>query len=926
MEESDCVVFMGSNMAENHPVAFRWPMKAKAKGAKLIHVDPRFTRTSAMCDIYAPIRAGSDIAFLGALINYVINSERWNKEPFFRTFVANYTNAPVLINEQFQDTEDLDGVFSGLMQYKEGINEWPLNGFVGQYDGKTWQYAQTQVQPQGWQADTAKSGEQPVGKEQQQAKGDQAKQAAAKGPPYDALVQSLLQPPPIRDETLQNPRCVFQIVKRHFSRYTPEMVEKVTGCPRDIFLKIAEAILANSGPDKTTSFAYAVAWTQHTNGPQVIGCCALLQLLLGNIGRPGAGIMALRGHASIQGSTDIPTLYHSIHGYMSHPSALKKHDTLADYMAAETRPRAFWANLPKYMVSYLKSMYGDAATVENSFGYDWHPKIIGDHSHMPMFVAMNEGKVKGMLLIGQNPATSLNARLERAGMRNLEWLVVKDNWVHESATYWKNAPEIKNGEVKPQDIKTEVFFFPSTQVAEYEGSFTNTFRMLQWHYKAADPPGDCRSDLWFTHQLAKRLKKLYAGSNEPRDQGFKNLTWDFDPDGQPLRAVTTAGQTEGGTVGGATPAQQAAPSSAGRTGEAPAAAMGQAPGGAPPPDSPQHNEGEPDGLKILREINGYYTGDPTKHVAGFGDLKDDGSTTCASWIYSGVFPKPGENRSANRKADPPDAPGQAQLGWGYTWPANRRVMYNRASADLDGKPWSERKKYVWWDGSRWTGYDVPDFQATKAPTAKANPKGVGFDAISGTSPFIMLQDGLGWLYVPSGLVDGPLPAHYEPAESPVQNPLYKQQSSPVLKYWKRQGNDLAQNGDSRYPHVITTYRLTEHYLAGAMSRWNPWLTELQPELFIEMSPELAQEKGIKNLDWVRVSTPRAQIRAKALVTRRMRPFNINGKVVHQVGMPWHWGYEGLSKGDVVNELTSLVGDPNVSIHEGKAFVCNVEKA
>jgi formate dehydrogenase major subunit len=636
--------------------------------------------------------------------------------------------------------------------------------------------------------------------------------------------------------------------------------------------------------------------------------------------------MALRGHASIQGSTDIPTLYHSIHGYMSHPSALKKHETLVDYLATETRPRAYWANLPKFMVSYLKSMYGDAATPENDFGYDWHPKIIGDHSHMPMFVAMNEGRVKGMLLIGQNPATSLNAKLERAGMRKLQWLVVKDNWVHESANYWKTAPEIKAGEVKPQDIQTEVFFFPSTQVAEYEGSFTNTFRMLQWHYKAADPPGDCRSDLWFTHQLAKRLKKLYADSQEPRDQGFKNLTWDFDPDEQPLRAPTVGGQTEGGTVGGATAGRGAAPSAAGTTGEAPGAATGQAAGAAPPPGTPQHNPGEPDGLKILREINGYYSGNPGKHVAGFGDLKDDGSTTCASWIYSGVFPKPGENRSANRKPDPPDAPGGAQLGWAYSWPANRRVMYNRASADLEGKPWSERKKYIWWDGQKWTGYDVPDFAATKAPNAKGNPKGIGLDALSGTDPFIMLPDGVGWLYVPSGLADGPLPAHYEPAESPVQNPLYKQQSSPVLKYWKRQGNELAQHGDGKYPYVITTYRLTEHYLAGAMSRWNPWLTELQPELFIELSPELAQEKGIANLDWVRISTPRSQIRAKALVTRRMRPFNINGKTVHQVGMPWHWGYEGLSKGDVVNELTALVGDPNVSIHEGKAFVCNVEKA
>ena len=935
MQDSDCIVFMGSNMAENHPVAFRWPMKAKANGAKLIHVDPRFTRTSAMCDIYAPIRAGADIAFLGGLVNYVINNERWNKEQFFQDFLVHYTNAPILISDEFQDTEDLDGVFSGLMQYKSGVGEWPFNGFIGEYDNSTWQYAGTQAKTQGWQADTAHSGEQPVGKEGQAAeraptssgapapKDDAVKKAAAKGPPFEPLVRALLQPPPQRDETLKNPRCVFQIVKRHFSRYTPEMVERVTGCPRDTFLKVAETILANSGAERTTSFAYAVAWTQHTNGPQVIGCCALLQLLLGNIGRPGAGIMALRGHASIQGSTDVPTLYHSIHGYMSHPTALKQHDTLVDFLAAETRTRSYWANLPKFMVSYLKSMYGDAATVENGFGYEWHPKIIGDHSHMAMFAAMAEGKVKGMLLIGQNPATSLNAKLERAGMRRLEWLVVKDNWVHESANFWKTAPEIASGEIKTADIKTEVFFFPSSQVAEYEGSFTNTFRMLQWHYKAAAPPGDCRNDLWFTHQLAKRLKKLYADSNEPRDVGFKNLTWDFDPDGksEALRAPTTAAKTEGGATTGGT-----ASSAAASTGASPGAATDQPPGGAPAPGTPQHDEGDPDGLKILREINGYYSGDPGKHVAGFADLKDDGSTTCASWIYCGVFPAPGQNRSANRKPDPPDAPGGAQLGWAYTWPANRRIMYNRASADLQGKPWSERKKYIWWDGKRWTGYDVPDFAVTKPPTAKAQPMGIGLDAQDGTDPFIMLDGGVGWLYVPSGLVDGPLPAHYEPAESPVRNPLYKQQSSPVLKYWKSAANPLAPVGDAKYPYVMTTYRLTEHYLAGAMSRWNPWLTELQPELFVELSPELAQEKGIRNLDWVRISSPRSQVRAKALVTRRMRPLRIDGNTIHQVGMPWHWGYEGLSKGDVVNELTALVGDPNVSIHEGKAFVCNVEKA
>jgi len=881
MADSDCIVVMGSNMAECHPVAFRWPMLAKSRGAKIIHVDPRFTRTSAMADIYAPLRAGSDVAFLGGLINYVINSQRWNTDPFFKTFVKTYTNAAMLVSPEYKDTEDLDGVFSGLKDYTEKLAEWPLNGFLGQYDSKSWQYEGHSSEPgAGWKGHTQQTGE-TLTADKHGGSAAQSRPPLPPGPPFDPLVKNLLQPPTPRDESLQDARCVFQIVKRHFARYTPEMVERVTGCPRDTFLKVAETLLASSGADRTVSFAYAVAWTQHTNGPQVIGCCALLQLLLGNVGRPGAGIMALRGHASIQGSTDIPTLYHSIHGYMTHPSALKPHATLAEWLAVETNARGYWSNTPKFMVSYLKSMYGAAATKDNDFGYEWHPKILGDHSHLPMFVAMNEGRVKGMFTIGQNPATSLNALVERRGLAKLEWLVVKDNWVTETATFWKSSPEVKNGQVKPADIKTEVFFFPSAQVAEYDGSFTNTQRMLQWHYKAAEPPGDCRSDLWFTHQLAKRLKQAYESSTEPRDAGFKALTWDFDPD-------PTVGHD---------------------------------------PDEVPPTAGDPDGLKILREINGFYSDDPTRHVAAFADLKDDGSTTCASWIYCGVFPAPGQNRSASRKADPPGAPG-AQLGWGYAWPANRRIMYNRASADPSGRPWSEKKKWVWWDEAqkKWVGLDVPDFAVTKAPSAKANPNATGLDALGGTDPFIMKTDGRGWLFVPTGLVDGPLPAHYEPAESPVRNAFYKQQSSPVYKYWKRDDNPLVAPGDGRFPYVITTYRLTEHYLAGAMSRFNPWLTELQPELFIEISPELAAEKGIGNVDWVRVSTPRGSVRAKALVTRRLRPFTIDGRVVHQVGMPWHWGYEGVVTGDVVNELTPLVGDPNVSIHEGKAFVCNVEKA
>ncbi|MDO8700393.1 MAG: molybdopterin-dependent oxidoreductase, partial [Deltaproteobacteria bacterium] len=596
MYDSDCVVVMGSNMAENHPVAFRWPMKAKVEhGAKIIHVDPRFTRTSAVADIYAPVRAGSDIAFLGGVIKYVLDSEKWNTDPFFKRFVASYTNAATLINEEFKDTEDLDGVFSGLAPAKGGVPEWPFNGVINQYDGATWQYAR------------------------EKAGAAAAKLELKPGEGFAPLVASLVRPPVLKDATLQNPRCVLQIVKRHFARYTPEMVEKATGCPKEIFLKVAESILANSGADRTTSFAYAVAWTQHTYGVQIIGACALLQLLLGNIGRPGAGIMALRGHASIQGSTDIPTLYHSIQGYMNAPSALRKHDTLQDFIATELIPTGYWANMPKFMVSYLKSMYGDAATKENQFGYDWHPKILGDHSHMAMFAAMYAGKVKGMRCVGQNPATSINAKLERAGLGKLEWLVVKDNWVTETATYWKNAPEVKNGEVKTADIKTEIFFLPATQVAEVEGTFTNTQRLLQFHHKAAEAPGDCRSDTLFSYDLGKRLKKLYANSTLPRDEGWKNVVWDYEHENEAER-----------------------------------------------------KKGEPSVLKILKEINGFFTDDPARHCVGFGELKDDGSTTCASWIYSGVYPAVGKLLSDRRTPDPAGQPG-AQLQWGWAWPANRRV-------------------------------------------------------------------------------------------------------------------------------------------------------------------------------------------------------------------------------------------------------------
>jgi formate dehydrogenase major subunit len=622
----------------------------------------------------------------------------------------------------------------------------------------------------------------------------------------------------------------------------------------------------------------------------MIGAAALLQLLLGNMGRPGGGIMALRGHATIQGSTDVPTLYHSIHGYMPAPSALRPHDNLEAYLKAETLPRSYWANFPKFMVSYLKSMYGDAATAANDFGYDWHPKISGDHSHMPMMVNMLDGKVKGMFAMGQNPATSINGRLQRKALANLEWLVVKDNFETETAAFWRTAPEVTSGEVNPEEIETEVFFFPSAQVAEMDGSYTNTQRLVKWHYKAIDPPGDARSDLWFTYHLGRRLKELYAGSTAPRDQGLLNLVWDYDPEPEEVEAWRI--------------------------------------------------KDEPSAHKMMREINGYVSGRPEEHLPGFAVLKDDGSTTCASWIYSGIYPAPDRLRAADRQTDDPGGSGVSP-NWGFAWPANRRHLYNRASARPDGQPWSEAKKLVWWDPAMvppatatnpnptpgmWTGYDVPDFAVGKPPTAQPKEGAIGLDAHSGTDPFIMKADGKGWLFTPTGLVDGPLPTHYEPLESPVKNPLYGTQTSPVLKRWDREDNVAAVAEDPSYPYVLSTYRLTEHHLSGVMSRWLPWLAELQPELFVEISPELAGEKGIGNTETVRVLTPRGEIRAKALVTRRLQPLQIAGKTIHHVGLPWHWGYQGVVTGAVVNDLSLLVGDPNVSIHEGKAFVCNVEKA
>jgi len=887
LKHSDCVFIMGSNMAECHPVAFRWVVEAKTRPdnpAEVIHVDPRFTRTSALATHYAPIRAGSDIVFLGALIKSVCDrlepifekgeDQLTTRDRFHRDYLVCYTNAATLLTDDFKDTDEngAAGLFSG----------WDAENRV--YDVTKWRYDNGtptgMVKPARITSDD-KGGLPPS-------------KPVPKGTPLSQVVKEEVPPPAKTDASLRDPKCVWQALRRHYTRYTPELVEEVCGCPRETFDRIAEAVWANSGPDRTTAICYAVGWTQHTVGVQIIRAAAILQLLLGNVGRPGGGIVALRGHASIQGSTDIATLYDLHPGYLKTPSALRHNQNLAEYVKDQVVASSFWSNFPAYIVSQLKAWFGEAATKENDFGFDWLPQITGDHSHQQLFVEMMQGAVKGFFALGQNPAVGgQNASLQRKALAKLDWLVVRDLYETETASFWKDSPEVRDGTLRPQDIKTEVFFLPSSGITEADGGLTNTQRLIQYHEKAVDPPGDARSDVWFTVHLGLRLKELYKDSTLPRDRPIQALVWDYI--------------------------------------------------------DPHENErwrikDEPSAHLILKEINGYHwspgglkAGMP---VASFNELKDDASTACGAWIYSGIYaPTPeepgGHNFAANRQGDD-----WVALGWGFSWPANRRVLYNRASADLRGQPWPKEARlarrfgkpgargYVYWDPGlkKWTGLDVPDFAATKPPDARGKPDGVGLETHDGVSPFIMQADGKGWLYAPVGLKDGPLPTHYEPYESPLTNAVYKQQANPVVVTWQVPGNTYAPVGSPEYPHVCSTYRLTEHHLSGVMSRWVPWLAELMPELFCEISPELAAEVGVGNTEFVRVTTPRGSIRAKALVTRRMRPLTVQGRVIHHVGLPWHWGYKGVSTGDVVNDLVALVGDPNVAIHEAKVFVCRLEKA
>ncbi|MEU7487255.1 formate dehydrogenase [Streptomyces sp. NPDC042319] len=845
LQHADCIVIQGSNFAEAHPVGFQWVMEAKARGATLIHVDPRFTRTSALCDLHVPLRAGTDIAFLGGIINHVLTE---GKE--FRDYVLAYTNAATLISEEFQDTEDLAGIFSGLDEEHH------------RYDAETWQYAGGGVQaPAG---DVEQRHDQRLQKDPET--GRRLHEAAHAETHGSGGAQA--ESDPAQDPTLQHPRCVFQILKRHYARYTPEMVAEICGVPEESFLRVCEALTENSGPDRTSAFAYAVGWTQHTVGSQYIRAASILQLLLGNIGRPGGGIQALRGHASIQGSSDIPTLFNLLPGYLPMPHA-HAHEDLDTFVTASRTDKGFWNNMRAYFVSLLKAYYGDAAQPENDFCFDHLPRLTGSHGAYDIVLAQLDGACKGYFLMGENPAVgSANTRLQRLGMANLDWLVVRDFSLIESATWWQDGPEIESGELRTEDIGTEVFFLPAASHTEKSGSFTNTNRWLQWHHAAVEPAGEARSDLWFTYHLGRRIKEKLAASTDPMDRAIQDLAWDY----------------------------------------------------------PVHGElDEPVADAVLAEING--RGPDGAPLSAYIQLKDDGSTSCGCWIYCGVYAD-GVNQAARRK--PHTEQDWVAAEWAWAWPANRRILYNRASAAPDGTPWSDRKAYVWWDADagRWTGHDIPDFVPDKEPGYVPADDAEGVDALRGDDPFIMQADGKGWLFAPAGLLDGPLPTHYEPQDSPFTNALYPDRPrSPARQLHSRPGNRYHPSGDEPgadiFPYVVTTHRLTEHFTAGGMSRWSPYLSELQPEFFCEVSPALAAERGLTHTGWATIVTARNAVEARVLVTERIKSLTVQGRTVHQIGLPFHWGPNGTVTGDAANELMAIALDPNAHIQEDKALTADI---
>ena len=795
IKNTDLVVIMGGNAAEAHPCGFKWVTEAKAhRGAKLIVVDPRFTRSASVADFYAPIRQGTDIAFLLGVINYCIrnNKVQWD-------YAKAYTNAAYIVKEGYGYQ---DGLFTG---YNENIRD---------YNRDSWEY---EIGADGFA---------------------------------------------VLDETLEHPRCVWNLLKAHVATYTPEMVERICGTPKDKFLKVAEMIATTSARDKTMTSMYALGWTQHSKGSQNIRAMAMLQLMLGNIGVRGGGMNALRGHSNIQGLTDLGLMSNLLPGYLT--LATDREATFDSYMSSRgfkpLRPgqTSYWQNYKKFFVSFQKTMYGAAAKAENDWAYDWLPKLdVPGYDVLRAFDMMFQGKMNGYFCQGFNPLMSFPRKNKiRAALGKLKFLVVIDPLQTETARFWEDHGEFNPA--KPAEVATEVFELPATSFAEDEGSLTNSSRWLQWHWAGAEPPAEAKGDIWIMAQLHRRLRKLYAAEGGAFPDPILNLTWPYES-----------------------------------------------------PDDPTP-------VEIAKEINGralVTLRDPTdptriiqeagKLVPGFAALRDDGTTASGCWIYAGCYTEAGNNMARRDNHDPAET--GAYPGWAFSWPANRRILYNRASADLDGKSWDPSRKLIEWNGTNWAGFDVPDI----APTAK--PRDV--------MPFIMNPEGVSRLWVRRTMKDGPFPVHYEPFESPIANPIApKIRGNPAARVF---ANDMEVFGDSKeFPYAATTYRLTEHF-----HYWTKHVqvnAVLQPEFFVEISQELAKEKNIVNGGWVRVDSKRGFVRAKAVVTKRIKPMTCDGKVVHIVGIPIHWGFTGATKkGFGANTLTPFVGDANIETPEFKAFLVDI---
>jgi len=832
MKNTDMMLIMGGNPAENHPCGFKWAVEAKrTRNAKMISVDPRFTRTSAVADLFCQIRAGTDIAFLGGVIHYAIENNRIAKE-----YLVNYTNAGFIVDKDFKLPE-IDGLFSGFDAQKQNYNR------------TTWNY-----QGAGGSAPTApapKPGQPPA------------------LPPLPEKVDF--------DATLQNPNCVFQLLKQHYSRYTPEMVERITGIPKEQFLKAADlytSVRKDGDMKKAGTIIYAVGWTHHSFGTQIIRTAAILQLVLGNVGRAGGGVNALRGHSNIQGATDMAGLFDSLPGYLKVPTPADA--SFADWMKRITptasKPTAwdsfnYYGNTPKFTVSMMKAFYGDAAKKENGWAFDYLPKVDRNYAWVQMWDDMYNGTLKGMIAFGMNGvAIGPNSKKNIDALKKAEFLVVGEIYPDETSEFWR-SPGISEDEMK--QIQTTVYRLPCAGFAEKDGSMTNSARWLLWKNTAMPTPGDARLDQAIVAQLFLKIRELYKKDGGKFPEPILNLTWNYS------------------------------------------------------------NPASPPLVEVLKEINGKALADledpATKQqiktgqqLPGFAWLKDDGTTSCGNWIYAGCFTEAG-NQTARRDSSDPSGMG-VHPGWGWSWPANRRVLYNRASCDVDGKPWDASRKQVWWNESqqKWVGNDVVDFKVDSKPKDHMGP-------------FIMTPEGVARIFGPlAAFNDGPFPEYYEPTESPIDNPLHPQQThNPVVKRFKTPDDKYSTPKDG-YTVVCTTYRMTEHY--HYWTKNNPMNVQLVPEMFIEIPVELANDLGLNGGERIKVSSIRGEYIAKAMVTKRIKPMLIDGKKVYQIGFPIHQGYRGIVEDEgkdartLANFLTPTVYDPNSYTPEFKGFLVKVEKA